>query len=272
MNNKNSKFKTIVMYKDKKTVSNSCKNRRSRLIVRVQIPNYQTPNTLKILTANLSNLYNIILINIKFNRTLPISSTNFKSCTFETIGGKSHLYLNEFGTIEISPSIDTLKEKNFDCFVYSRLSTLSVLLLDPNSPNFIETNKETINSITFTPNKTILNIHCYVTTVPITLSDFKYVSEPINIYSPWEFYGKRITDTAVIVVNDNLNNKIFGSLKSLTSFSKDLYIISTSLTPSSSNISLEFINIKVSGSLFIILPDNYGTTLSYSNLNIIKQL
>lgn len=272
MNTKNSKTKTLVMCKDKKSIDECCENKCSKKpIPPVKIPSYKPPNTLKILNANLSNLYNIILINIKFNRSLPISSTNFKTCTFQNIDNKSCLYLNGFGTIELT-KIDELTEKIFNCFVYSKLCTLSILLIDPVSPNFIAKNKTSIKFINFIPNKLILNIPCYVTTTPVNLTDFKYISQPIDIYSPWEFYGKKINETAVVVVTDNINGKIFGNLKALTSFTRDLYIISTSLIPSLSSINLEFVNIKVSGSLFIILPDNYGSTLTYSNLNIIKQL
>lgn len=270
MNTKNSKSKNIVMCKDKK--DDDCfANKFSKKLITPKVSPYQPPKTLKILNITLSNLYNIILINIKFNRSLPIGSTNFKECIFQSINNKSCLYLNGFGTIELT-QIDELKDKNFNCFVYSRLCTLSILLIDPSSPNFIATNTTNIKFINFKPNNTILNIPCYVTTTPVNLTDFKYITQPINVYSPWEFYEKKINETAIVVVTDNLNSKIFGNLEALTLFTRDLYIISTSLTPSLSSINLEFVNIKVSGSLFIILPDNYGITLTYSNLNIIKQL
>lgn len=145
-------------------------------------------NILKVLSANLSELYNIILINIKFNKNLPITSTNFKNCTFKNINNSSCLYLNGFGTIALN-EIDELTEKTFNCFVYSKSSTLNILLIDPISPNFIYKNKNNIHFVNFTPDTTILNIPCYTATTSINLINFKYISEDIDC--SWEFYGKK---------------------------------------------------------------------------------
>lgn len=266
------KTKTICMYKNKKT-DNFCYYYKTlkNIQVNLKYPIYKPLIILRVLNSNIVSLYNIILINIKFNTNIPESSINFKSCIFETINNKSVLNIDEFGTIELN-NIYKLSEKTFNCFVYSKLNTLSILLIDYDSPNFIHKYKNEIKFINFLPNKTILNIPCHPTISPITFSNFKYISRQIDKYSPWEFYGKRLSETAVLLIDNNVNNKILGSLKHQTSFIKDLYIISTSLIPSKSNVNLELVNIKVYGSLFIILPDNYGITVKYSSLNIIKQL
>ena len=82
-----------------------------------------------------------------------------------------------------------LTEKTFNCFVYSKSSTLNILLIDPISPNFIYKNKNNIHFVNFTPDTTILNIPCYTATTSINLINFKYISEDIDC--SWEFYGKK---------------------------------------------------------------------------------
>lgn len=271
MDTKRSETRNIVMYKNIKTSNLRYCEDSKNIILNVKIPIYKPLIILRVLNTNILNFYNIILININFNTNLPESSTNFKSCIFETINNKSSLNLDGFGIIELT-NISQLAEKTFNCFVYSKLNTISILLIDYDSPNFINKNKNKIKFINFLPDKTILNIPCHPTISPITFSNFTYTSRQIDKYSPWEFFGKRIPETAVLLLDNNVNGKILGSLNHQTSFTKDLYIISTSLIPSKSNVNLELVNIKVDGSLFIILPDNYGITLKYSTLNIIKQL
>lgn len=263
--------RNIVMYKNIKNSNLRYHKESKNIILNVKIPIYKPLIILRVLNTDILNIYNIILINVKFNANIPTSSTNFKSCVFQNINNISSLNLDGFGTIELN-NISELAEKTFNCFVYSKSNILSILIIDYDSPNFIHKNKDKINFINFLPNKTILNIPCHPTISPIIFSNFKYTSIQTNKYSPWEFIGKRIPETAILLLDNNVNGKILGSLKHQTSFIKDLYIISTSLIPSKSNINLDLVNIKVDGSLFIILPDNYGIALKYSTLNVIKQL
>lgn len=272
MDTKKYKTRNIVIYKNNKPSNLFYYYRDSKNIIHsVKDLIYKQLITLKLIHADIKNFNNIILINLKFNSTLPESFSKFKFCFFENIDNKSVLNLKEFGTIELT-NISYLPTKTFTCFVSSNLNTINILLIDSESPNFIYKNGSKIKFINFLPNKTIFNMPCNQNIFPISFSNFSYISKQLNKYTPWEFLGKRLLETAILLVDKSINGKVLGSLQHQTSFIKDLYIISTSLTPSKSNVNLELVNIKVVGSLFIILPDNYEVTLKYSNLNVIKQL
>ena len=148
----------------------------------------------------------------------------------------------------------------------SSVNNIVSLFINIKDFNFILRNTESIRYIDFQPDnklKSIDDIFIFKSfECPILLERNEFMTcDTTDHGALWSLLGLEINKSVLLSVNHTNTSLFYGSISAVTIINGDLYILEDTVSSYSNNTTIDLINLKIKGNIYILTDDKFDITL-----------